>query len=40
MAKGSDAAESTAAAALAGALNLPNADLIQFILGGRSHAAK
>ena len=40
MAKGSDATESTAAAALAGALNLPNADLIQFILGGRSHAAK
>ncbi|MBY0114377.1 MAG: HEAT repeat domain-containing protein [Phycisphaerales bacterium] len=40
MAKGSDPAESTAAAALAGALNLPNADLIQFILGGRAQAAK
>lgn len=40
MAKGADAAESTAAAALAGALSLPNADLIQFILGGRAQASK
>ncbi|HEX8876731.1 MAG TPA: HEAT repeat domain-containing protein [Phycisphaerales bacterium] len=40
MAKGADAAESTAAAALAGALNLPNADLIQFILGGRAQASR
>ncbi len=40
LARSKDAAESTAAAALAGALNLPNADLLPLILGGRAQAAK
>lgn len=40
LAKSSDAAESTAAAALAGSLNLPNADLLPLILGGANSASK
>lgn len=39
LAKSNDAAESTAAAALAGSLNLPNADLLPLILGGASGGA-
>lgn len=40
LAKGSDAAESAAAVAVAGALNLNNLDLLPLILGGRSQAAR
>lgn len=40
LARSNDAAESTAAAALAGALSLPNADLLPLILGPRSQAAR
>ncbi|MBL8886416.1 MAG: HEAT repeat domain-containing protein [Phycisphaerales bacterium] len=40
LARSSDAAESTAAAALAGSLNLPNADLLPLILGGAATASK
>ncbi|MBS0191758.1 MAG: HEAT repeat domain-containing protein [Phycisphaerales bacterium] len=39
-ARSKDPAESTAAAALAGALNLPNADLLPLILGPRSQASR